>query len=96
MSYSNPNPNHILGHKLIAPDTISYCNLYKILSGGHFNNGHYFVLQPQVDKIVNDRLQPYIETNEHTKAIVLAQETVIKQQNQMINNMTNKINKMAL
>jgi hypothetical protein len=30
----NPNPNPILGHNFIAPDTISYRNLYKILSGG--------------------------------------------------------------
>ena len=31
----NPNPtNPILGHTFIAPDTISYRNLYKILSGG--------------------------------------------------------------
>ena len=29
-----PNPNHIPGHNCIAPDTISYHNLYKILSGG--------------------------------------------------------------
>ena len=30
MSYPNP----ILGHNFIAPDTISYHNLYQILSGG--------------------------------------------------------------
>jgi hypothetical protein len=35
-------------------------------------------MRPQVDKIVNDRLQPYIETIEHTKTTVLAQETVIQ------------------
>ena len=40
MSYPNP----ILGHIFIAPDTISYRNLYEILSGGHFNIGHYYVL----------------------------------------------------
>ena len=38
MSYTNPNPNPkpnpILGHNFIAPDTISYRNLYKILSRG--------------------------------------------------------------
>jgi hypothetical protein len=42
MSYPNPNPNPnpnrhpnpILGHNFIALDTISYRNLYKILSGG--------------------------------------------------------------
>ena len=37
MSYPNPNPNPnnpILGHNFITPDTISYRNLYKILSGG--------------------------------------------------------------
>jgi hypothetical protein len=35
MSYPNPNPsNPILGLILIAPDTISYRNLYKILFGG--------------------------------------------------------------
>jgi len=44
MSYPNPNPNPILGHNFIAPDTISYRNLYKILSGGRFNIGHYNVL----------------------------------------------------
>jgi hypothetical protein len=43
-------------------------------------------MRPHVDKIVNDRLQPYIETIEHTKTTVLAQETVIQQQNQAINN----------
>jgi len=37
MSYPNPNPNPMLGHKFIAPDTISYCNLYQILSGGTLN-----------------------------------------------------------
>ena len=47
MSYPNPNPNPnnpILGHNFIAPYTISYRNLYKILPGGHFNIGHYYVL----------------------------------------------------
>jgi hypothetical protein len=50
----NPKPNHnpnpsptkpTLGHNFIAPDTISYRNFYKILSEGHFNIGHYYVLQ---------------------------------------------------
>jgi hypothetical protein len=41
----NPNRNPILGHNFIGPDTISYRNLYKILSeGGHFKIGHYYVL----------------------------------------------------
>jgi hypothetical protein len=40
MSYPNTNPNHnpnpnpTLGLNFIAPDTISYRNLYNILSGG--------------------------------------------------------------
>ena len=51
--------------------------------------------RPHVEKIVNDRLQPYIETIEHTKTTVLAQETVIQQQNQAINNFTSKINKLG-
>jgi hypothetical protein len=38
---------------------------------------------------------PMIETIEHTKTTVLAQETVIQQQNQTINNLTNKINKLG-
>jgi uncharacterized coiled-coil protein SlyX len=42
-----------------------------------------------------DRLQPYIETIEHTKTTVLAQETVIQQQNQPINHLTSKINKLG-
>jgi hypothetical protein len=45
-------------------------------------------MRPHVEKIVNDRLQPYIETIEHTNTTVLAQETVIQQQNQTINNPT--------
>ena len=37
--YPNPNPNPnptnpTMGHNFIAPDSISYRNLYKILSGG--------------------------------------------------------------
>jgi hypothetical protein len=52
-------------------------------------------VRPRVEKNVNDRLQPYIETIEHTKTTVLAQETVIQQQNQTINNLTNKINKLG-
>jgi uncharacterized coiled-coil protein SlyX len=52
-------------------------------------------MRPHVEKIVNDCLQPYIETIEHTKTTVLAQETVIQQQNQTINNLTNKINKLG-
>ena len=48
MSYPNhnhnPNPNPMLGHNFIAPDTISYRNLYKILFGGT-HIGHYYVLQ---------------------------------------------------
>ena len=51
-------------------------------------------MRPHVEKIVNDRLQPYIETIEHTKTTVLAQETVIQQQNQT-NHLTNKINKLG-
>jgi hypothetical protein len=51
--------------------------------------------RPHVEKIVNDRLQHYIETIEHTKTTVLAQETVKQQQNQTINNLTNKINKLG-
>jgi hypothetical protein len=50
MFYTIPNPtNPILGHNFIAPDTISYRNLYEILSGGggHFNIGHYYVLHMQ-------------------------------------------------
>jgi len=39
-----PNPKPIIGHNFIAPDTISYRNLYKIFSGGHFNIVHYYVL----------------------------------------------------
>jgi hypothetical protein len=31
-------------------------------------------MRPHVEKIVNDRLQPYIETIEHTKTTVLAQD----------------------
>jgi hypothetical protein len=42
---SCPNQNSILGHNFIAPDTISYRNLYKILPGGNLNIGHYYVLQ---------------------------------------------------
>ena len=45
MSYPNPNP--ILGHDFIAPDIISYRNLYKTLCGGHFNIALYYVLQLQ-------------------------------------------------
>ena len=52
-------------------------------------------MRPHVETIVNDRQQPYIETIEHTKTTVLAQETVIQQQNQTINNLTNKINKLG-
>jgi hypothetical protein len=52
MSYSNPNPNHILGHIFFAPDTISYRNLYEILSGGHFSIGHYYVLQIHAQMLV--------------------------------------------
>ena len=52
-------------------------------------------MRPHVEKNGNDRLQPYIETIEHTKTTVLAQETVIQQQNQTINNLTNKINKLG-
>jgi hypothetical protein len=52
-------------------------------------------MRPHVEKIVNDCLQPHIETIEHTKTTVLAQETVIQQQNQAINNLTNKINKLG-
>jgi hypothetical protein len=37
----------------------------------------------------------YIETIEHTKTTVLAQETVIQQQNQPINHLTSKINKLG-
>jgi hypothetical protein len=48
-------------------------------------------MRPHVENIVNDRLQPYIETIEHTKTTVLAQVTVIQQQNQTINNLTNKV-----
>ena len=52
MSYPNPNP--IQGHNFIAPDFISYQNLYKILSvgvggGRHFNVGHYYVLNSVYD-----------------------------------------------
>jgi hypothetical protein len=36
--FNNPN------HNFIAPDTISYHNLYKILFGGYFNIGYYYVL----------------------------------------------------
>jgi hypothetical protein len=43
MSYPNPNPNRnpnpMLGHNFIASDTISYRNLYQILSGGTLSNG---------------------------------------------------------
>jgi hypothetical protein len=39
MSYPNPNPNRnpnpiILGHNFIAPDTVSYRNIYQIVSVG--------------------------------------------------------------
>ena len=53
-------------------------------------------MRPYVEKIVNDGLQPYIETIEHTKTTVLAQETVIQQQNQTINNFTAKSTNWAL
>jgi flagellar biosynthesis protein FliP len=36
---------------------------------------HILAMRPHVEKIVNDRLQPYIEAIEHTKTTVLAQET---------------------
>ena len=42
MFYPNPNPNPtnpILGHNFIAPDTISFRNLYKILPGGTLYHG---------------------------------------------------------
>jgi hypothetical protein len=52
-------------------------------------------MRPHVEKIVNDCLQPYIETIEHTKTTVLAQEAVIQQQNQTINHLANKINKLG-
>ena len=52
-------------------------------------------MRPHVEIFCNDRLQSYIETIEHTKTTVLAQETVIQQQNQTINNLTNKINKLG-
>ena len=50
-------------------------------------------MRPHVEKI---RLQPYIETIEHTKTTVLAVETVIQQQNQTINHLTTKSTNWAL
>jgi hypothetical protein len=46
---------------------------------GDFTIPNFANMRPHVEKIVNDRLQPYIETIEHTKTTVLAQETVIQQ-----------------
>ena len=51
--------------------------------------------RPHIENIFNERLQPYIGKFENTQTTVLAQETVIQQQNQTINNLTNKINKLG-
>jgi hypothetical protein len=72
MSYPNPNPNRnpILGHNFIAPDTISYRNLYKILSeGGHFKFGHYYVLHKHYEnptKYKADHIIISLKTNMFT------------------------------
>jgi hypothetical protein len=45
----NPNPNHILGHNFIAPDTISYRNLYKIQLNATKTLGDiYFKLETKI------------------------------------------------
>ena len=45
-----PNPNPILGHYFIAPDTISYHNLYKILSGGTLL---WYKCTPDTSRMIN-------------------------------------------
>jgi hypothetical protein len=77
MSY--PNPNSILGHNFIAPDTISYRNLYKILSGGgHFDIGHYYVLHLH-PKTANDKLSQitFQSKRQHMYTITIMNDSII-------------------